>query len=73
MTHFNEIRIFSGPTQKRQKIGNCLITIGANISLVIGKDGTAVEWALETLLKTAFKPNKITAASRLVRVLSLPI
>jgi hypothetical protein len=47
---------------------------GANSSLVVGKRGMVDDWALDTLVKNASKPNKkITKASRLICVHSLPI
>jgi hypothetical protein len=40
-----------------------LITARAS-SLVVEREGKADEWTLETLVKRAFKPNKITIASQ---------
>jgi hypothetical protein len=48
---------------------------GANSSLVVvGKRGITDGWDLDTLVKKASKPNKkITKASRLICVHSLPL
>jgi hypothetical protein len=67
------IVVFWGPYRKRKKIETGSVAIGANSSLM--KEGRkADDWALETLVKSASKPDKkITTASRLLCVHSLPI
>jgi hypothetical protein len=71
----NKTVVSQGPHRKRKKLETGLMATGASSSLVVvGKRRMADDWALDTLIKKASKPNKkITTASRLICVHSLPI
>ncbi len=60
--------------EERKEVDTGLITVGAKSSLVVeAGGGDSRQWALETLVKRASKPNKITAAPSGTYMYSLPI
>jgi hypothetical protein len=71
----NKTVVSQGPLKERKKIETGSMATGADSSLVVvGKRGMTDDWALDTLVKKASKANKkITKASRLICVHSLPI